>query len=237
MQILQENLNRGRFKRFANRRSPSDPATLSDYIDHILCNIAREYSRIAALEKGDTEAWQQLRDYLAHRALRRLQRFRNGPEIDTEAFDFAHDVCLIVFGEPYPFDVAFDAWTTVILNRLILARYNRSTDALDRPALPQPIDGSPAIDGDGETAPGDLLIDGQSLALFEKVENQSVILGAINRLQSLTQRRVIRYTYFQELDDAQIAKRLGKSKQAVYNLRKRALGRLKEILTEMGLQE
>jgi DNA-directed RNA polymerase specialized sigma24 family protein len=48
---------------------------------------------------------------------------------------------------------------------------------------------------------------------------------------------VIQDTFLRELDDAQIARRLGKSKQAVYNLRHRALARLQKILTQNIPQE
>lgn len=57
------------------------------------------------------------------------------------------------------------------------------------------------------------------------------MLDAIEQLRSKAQREIIIRT-FEELSDAQIAQQLGKSKQAVYNLRHRALARLKEILSE-----
>jgi RNA polymerase sigma factor (sigma-70 family) len=233
VQSVETNLATGRFQRVAASRAASRPLTLSAYIDRVTLHATREYARIHALENGDPLAWERLRALLLQRALRLMQRLRPHSASANEASNAAQQVCLIVFETRYPCDVPFDAWATTILNRLILARYTRSPDLLDRQttkSLEQP---TRADDPDGNQT-SELIADPQSLAPFEKIENQTLLLDAIDRLTSHTQRQVIVQTFLEEMDDAQIARRLGKSRQAVYNLRARALARLKEILTESG---
>ncbi len=227
--IVRNNLARGRFERFAGNSSPP-PSMLADYIDRILSYACLEQSRILALEMGDRGAWLQLRDYLMQRASRMIERLDHREPTGLAA-DLANQVCLIVFEEPYPFDVAFEAWITVILKNLVLARLTRSTDALDRRHRLDSLDVFRKSEiGEGITL-SDVIGDDKSLAQFDKAENRIMLQKAIDQLPSAPQRRVIQYSFLDELDDDEIARRLGKSKQAVYNLRQRALIRLKEILS------
>jgi len=231
IQIVQTNLNNGRFERFAASRSRRVPLTLVDYIDIVLLHVAEEHRRVDALEKGDATEWDRLCNLLARRAYRMVQHFRNVVDMPAAALDFANEACLIIFDECYPFDVSFDAWASTILKNLILTRYTRGTDIMDRTGI-ESLD-APVFIADeyaGNTL-GELFADKQSLAPFEKIENQTLLLNAIAQLQSPVQRQVVKDTYLRELDDAQIAQRLGKSKQAIYNLRHRALLRLRRILT------
>lgn len=230
-QIVQCNLDNGRFHRFATSRSQGNPLTLADYVDIVLLHLRCEHNRIDSLEKADSTEWERLREFLARRAYRIVQRFRNGTEAWADALDFANETCLIIFEERYPFDVSFEAWATTILKNLILTRYSRSTDVMDRSNAPESLDATDSANESAGNTLGELLADGQSLAPFEKVENQTVLLNAIAQLQSPAQRQVVRDTFLLELDDSQIAQRLGKSRQAVYNLRHRALVHLKGILT------
>lgn len=227
-QIIQTNLSNGRFQRFAAHRSRRHPFTLADYIDLVLLQFSREHERLALLEKDDSAEWQRLGKLLAHRAWRIVRHFRDGTDAWEEALNFAQETCLIIFEQRYPFDVSFEIWATRILKNLILARYERGTDILDRRQRLQ------SLDAPDPTSTGNILqesiADDQSLTPFDRVENQTLLLNAIAQL-SPAQRQVIQDTFLRELDDAQIARRLGKSKQAVYNLRHRALARLQQILT------
>jgi len=232
-QIIQTNLSNGRFQRFAAHRSRRHPFTLADYIDLVLLQFSREHERLALLEKDDSAEWQRLDKLLAHRAWRIVRHFRDGTDAWEEALNFAQETCLIIFEQRYPFDVSLEVWATKILKNLILARYTRSKDILDRRQRLESLDAETSEAGDSlqEVTP-----DTRSLVPFEKIENQTLLLNAMAQL-SPTQRQVIRDTFLRELDDAQIARRLGKSKQAVYNLRHRALARLQKILTQNIPQE
>jgi RNA polymerase sigma factor (sigma-70 family) len=229
--VVEENLTSGRFQRFATGRSERQPVTLVNYIDSVIFHCSREHARIQGLENGGTTEWNRLRDFLFRRAVPMVQRFRSGPDILASARDFAQQTCLIIFDECYPFDVSFDAWATTILKNLILAHYTRSPDVLNRFHPPESLDEPRGTDAESRPTLGELVPDNLSLALFEKTESQIVLLDAIDHLRSPAQRKVILETFLEELDDAHIARHLGKSKQAVYSLRHRALARLKEILS------
>ncbi len=228
VRIVQRDLARGRYERFAGNPSPQSP-TLTDYVDRILSYISLEQSRMLALETGDRDAWLELRDYLMRRASRMIARLDHN-ELPGQAADLANQVCLIVFEEPYPFDVEFEAWITVILKNLVLARLSRSTDALDRRHRIESLDVYRKNETGEAITFSDVVGDDKSLAAFEKAENRLLLQKAIEQLPSEPQRLVIQYSFLDEMDDDEIARRLGKSKQAVYNLRQRALVRLKEIL-------
>ncbi len=228
--IVQGNLNNGRFQRFAANRAQRQSLMFADYVDSVLLHLSREHDCIDALEKADATEWERLREFLARRAYRLVQRFRNGTEAWAEALDFANETCLIIFEERYPFDVAFEAWATTILKNLILTRYSRSTDVMDRANAPESLDAPDIANEHAGNTLGEMLADGQSSAPFEKIENQTLLLNVIAQLHP-AQRQVIQDTLLRGLDDTQIARRLGKSKQAVYNLRHRALVHLKRVLT------
>lgn len=227
---LCENLASGRFERFVAGSDRRQRLGLPDYVDRIIFHTEREFQRVKALEQGDPTEWNRLHETLFRRACRMIQPFRNGTDANMEARDFSQQACLIIFDQRYPFDVAFDAWATTILKNLVVAHYTRSSDVLRRPNAPSSLD-VPLRTEDGSVASlGDLLADAKSLAPFERVENQALLLDAIDQLRSSEQRNVIVWTFLDGLSDKQIAKRLGKSVQATYNLRWRALKRLRNIL-------
>ncbi len=78
---------------------------------------------------------------------------------------------------------------------------------------------------------GELVSDGISVAQFKRAEDTRLLQKAMGKLRSLPQQPVIKYPYLDDLEDDEIARRLGKTKQAVYHLRLRALARLKAIMT------
>ncbi len=227
---VEHNLASGRFQRLASSRSRTHPLELEDYIDRVVACACEESARLEALENGDSTAWEQLFFLLTRRAVAIVRQWRPIADIFGDAADFAQQACIIIYHKTYPCDVAFEAWATTILRNLISERYNRSRDALDRDGHPDSLDATASHDESGSTL-GELIADGQSLAPFDQVENLMVLLDAIDQLRSPAQKYVIIATYLEEQDDAAIARRLGKTKQAVYNLRERALAKLHEILT------
>lgn len=228
IRLVQRNLDNGRFERFASYRSRQKPLAIANYVDIMVYHVSRELDRVDALEKGDVQAWHELYRLLEQRADRMILRLRDARTASQQAPEFANETCAIIFENRYPFDISFDAWATTILNRLILARYTRSTDILDRQGPFASLDDPPRSNQDGFSL-GESLPDGQSLAPFDKIENLMFLQDTLAHLQSAQQRKVIEYTYLDELDDETIAKRMGKSKQSIYNLRNRALIRLKHI--------
>lgn len=229
--LVEGNLANGRFQRLAASRTKRHPLGLEEYIDRVISYARQEYARVHALEQAEPNEWNRLRDLLYHRAIPMVRHFRNGSEVIDEASDFAQQACAIIFDERYPCDVSFEAWAVTILKNLVLAHYARSPDVLNRPDRLRSLDQPKLADGEGDTLLSDLLADPDSPKPFDRIEDQIILLEAVERLGP-TQRQVIRWSFLEELEDAQIAKRLGKSKQAVYNLRQRALVRLKILLVE-----
>jgi RNA polymerase sigma factor (sigma-70 family) len=231
-----KNIERGRFDRLVTNRQRPNPFTLADYVAIVVRCALAERPRILAFERNDANEWKKLSDFLEQRATRMLQRIDGNSTIDAHAKEFAQDACLIIFSNPYPCDVAFEAWTTRILKNHILARRTRSGDAMNRPYLLDSLD-RPRRSEDHANTLGDLIPDPQSLASFDKIDDQVVLQSAIEKIRSRAQRQVIVGTYFDGLSDDQIAQQLKKTTQAIYNLRQRALLRLREILAQMEVKE
>ena len=230
--IVHQNLQNERFQRLAKSRSGRFPLTLPSYVDRVIFYLDHESTRWQALKCGNNEAWQRLGNFLSKRAQRLLRHFRDGSQVEAEVYDFAQETCLAIYKADYPFDVPFEAWATTILNRQILARYTRSKDAANRPQAPDSLD-EPSNPNRGDSdSLADLLADPHSLEPFERIEIQAELRDAIDMLRSPNQREVVIATYFEGLDDAHIAQRLRKTKQAVYSLRLRGLAGLRVLLAD-----
>jgi len=147
-----------------------------------------------------------------------------------EAVDFAQETCEAIFSHPFPYDVSFDAWATLILKNRILWRHTRSRELMDRMPGTLSLDQPNWSGADDNFSLYDLLADPSDGSTFESLEVQERLIQAIARLGSQAQQQVIVDTFLYELTDDEIARRLGKTRQAVYNLRHRALRHLKKIL-------
>ncbi len=205
-----------------------DAGRFADYVDRVIATYLQEHVRVERLVERDEATWTNLFEQLTNRAYRFLQR-RQVPAARAadEARDFAQQACERIYNAPFPFDAPFDAWATRILFNEIRQRDTRSRDLTDRTRGIISLD----LGTEGnDFSLYEVLFDPASSAIFEQLEIQIWLLRAIDRLRSRAQQQVIIYTYFDELSDAEIAQRLGKSRQAIYNLRHRALRKLKKIL-------
>jgi len=75
----------------------------------------------------------------------------------------------------------------------------------------------------------ELLDDGRADAAFERLEARLWLSQALAHLGSEAQQQVIIDKYFYELGDEEIARRMGKSTQAVWSLRHRGLRNLRRV--------
>jgi RNA polymerase sigma factor (sigma-70 family) len=233
-QIVARNLKSGRAQRVTtiqrNTTSADNQVGLETYIDRVITTYLKEHRRIARLADRDNAEWALLFEQLSNRAYNMLLRWRVPSDLATDrSIDFAQDTCEIIFVHPYPFDVNFDAWATLILKNRILGQYTRSRDLLDQAALMYSLDQQDP-DGDNNSFSWHDLLADETTPAFERAEIQELLLQAIDRLPSRSQQQVIIYIYFDELNEAEIAQRLHKSEQAIYNLKHRALGHLRQIL-------
>lgn len=206
-----------------------DPRTA--YVDHVIETYLRESERVESLAAKDEAAWSEFYEQKATHAYRILRRGQMpAARAATEAEDFAQQACETIFSETFPYDVPFDAWAGRILINLILHRDTRSNELLDREPGISSLDQFSRRDPDSDFSLYQLLTDESSEAIFERLEIQEQLLQAIAGLPSEAQQHVIIDTFFYELTDDEIQQRLGKSRQAVYNLRHRALRNLRQIL-------
>lgn len=150
----------------------------------------------------------------------------------SDAADFAQQACESIINTIFPYDVPFDAWALVILTNHIRQRYLRSRDLIDRNRTVESLDRSDGEDPNPMTSLHELLQDPAADDHFERADLQQQIVNAIARLPSQAQQDVVIYSYLYGWSDEQIAEHMHKTKQAVYNLRHRALPRLRKILSE-----
>ncbi|HEY4690878.1 MAG TPA: sigma-70 family RNA polymerase sigma factor [Anaerolineae bacterium] len=234
--IVRDNLTSGRAQRvMGNRRERSSaaPMHLEQYVDSVIALYLAEHQRVKRLAACDNEEWFGLQMLLAKRAFRILQRWpaaRQQPS--DEAADFAQQTCESIFNTIFPYDVPFAAWATVILTNHIRQRYMRSRDLIDRSRAIESLDHPNGGDPDHLTSLYEILNDPAADEPFEKIDLQQQLLDAIARLPSQAQQDVVIYSFLYGWSDEQLAQRAGKTKQAIYNLRHRALQQLRQILSQ-----
>lgn len=241
-EIVAENLASGRAQRVvgaweqgstgAGESAPQLPCSLlAAYRERVTAIYLQEHERVAALAQGEHAAWGVLFQQLAQRAYHMLLCTGVAAEqAQLEACDFAQQACETIFRQRFPYDVPFDAWATLILKNHIRWRDARSQDLTDRDPGVLSLDCLGRGGGEGDLSLHDLLADPSGASAFDCVEVQERLLQAIGQLRSRAQQQVIIDTFFYELDDGEIAERLGKSRNAVQILRHRALKGLREIL-------
>ena len=231
--IVSQNVASGRAQRVMAGQSIEgrEKLSLETYIDRVVNFYLREHSRVEALAARNEAAWTKLLEQLAGRAYNILLHLQvPSKRARGEAANFAQAACEVIFSYPFPYDVSFDAWATRILKNCILWRYTRSQDLIDREPRILSLDRPGWSETDDDFSLYDLLADDSGASAFKRLEVREWLIQAIARLGSQAQQRVIIDTFFYELSDEEIAKRLGKTRQAVYNLRFRALQRFKELL-------
>jgi RNA polymerase sigma factor (sigma-70 family) len=210
---------------------------LERYIDKVIGIYTQEHARVERLAESDDEEWGRLQDWLTRRAVSMLRQWEAGiARPQDEAADFAQQACESIFRARFPFDVPFEAWAALILKNHIRQRYTRSRDLIDRRSV-DTLDGWNGRGVDHEDGRYDSVSDSAANSEFEYLDVREELLNAIAQLPSLAQQRVIIDSAFYERSDAELAERLGRTKQAVYNLRLRALRHLKEILLKMRSQD
>jgi len=231
--IVSQNVASGRAQRVMAGPSTAGREELpfETYVDRVVNSYLQEHGRVEALAAQNKAAWAELFVQLAGRAYNILLRLQVPPgRARGEAADFAQATCEVIFSHPFPYDVSFDAWATRILKNRILWRYTRSQDLIDREPRMLSLDRPGWSETGDDFSLYDLLSDDSGASAFEGVEVREWLIQAIAGLRSQAQQQVIVDGFFYQLSDEEIAKRLGRTRQAVYNLRHRALQGLRQIL-------
>ncbi|RLC55059.1 MAG: hypothetical protein DRI79_01300 [Chloroflexi bacterium] len=227
--ILQTNLSNGRWRHAARVDGAARPNSpeLQRYAVRVATHYWAERERMARLAARDWDLWEELHGQLLKSAYHVLRDHfgLSHPVAYERANDYAQESCELIFRGRYPFDVPFHAWATRVLLNCIHAGEGRSTDLLDRGTFVEP---APADAQEFE------LID--EMCWFESEQSlwrwevREVLWDAIQQLASPAQQQVIIQDFWYGQSSTEIAQELGKTPQAVYNLRHQALASLKAIL-------
>jgi RNA polymerase sigma factor (sigma-70 family) len=221
-----------RVTQYSSAQLPGDETILAAYITGVVKIYLQEHQRIEQLGNGHEEAWVTVINILMPRAVYALQRgLPTGTNVTSEAVELVQDACAIIYSNAFPYDVPFVAWVLKILNNLVLKKFTRSRDLIDRrPAVITSFDHPRQLDPDGSASLYDFVADESGEIPFEQIEQHEWLISAIESLRSQPQQQVIVLSYFHHLSDDEIAAVLAKSKNAVQILRHRALQKLKIIL-------
>jgi RNA polymerase sigma factor (sigma-70 family) len=214
--IVECNLRSGRFQRVCNFRCRV--LAHEEYTVLVRGYYIQHSPMVLHLEQGDLEAWEQL----SHRLFRvaytlLLNRNWNAEQAYVRAQEAMQEACLSIYCRVYPYDCPFDAWVFTILHHHVFRSYHRSRNPLDFPDVTHPLDELP----EKAAEPTE----------FTDIERHEPFLCALKQLHSPAQRQVIDCLFFQGLSPEETAQKLGKTIQAVYNLKGRALANLSSLLT------
>ncbi|MFN8472535.1 MAG: RNA polymerase sigma factor [Anaerolineae bacterium] len=215
--IVRRNVESGRFTRV--QKYHDGALTEEEYTQIVTQHYLEQHSMIALLRQGDGQTWELLTQRLYRAATSLLrQRGWDGEQAEERAQEVVQDTALIIFEHPFPYDCPFDAWSFLILR-------NRVAGALSRP---NPLNNPHNVLPD-ETEDS---LELAELPDIRSIERSLWVLEALEQVDSEAQRRVIEYEFLEGLPVVEIAERLGRTPQAVYNLKNRALRALYEIIAE-----
>ena len=230
--ILYYNFTTERWKRVIDRdpiQYPDRETAIQAYAYRVAAGYEEQHLRVHLLERGESQAWKELRAWLlqaAHITLRRKYDLHQ-TALSYEADECVQRSCEIIYTTRFPYDVAFDAWARRILENAIRKRY-RQTDIRRCDFFDDLIMSS--FLNDAENLPMQECEIRDPRCSLEGWELVNLVIDLISHLPSRSQQEVMQLTCFYDLDDAEIAKRMGKSVQAVHNLRNRARGNLLRFL-------
>lgn len=235
--IVQQNLTSGRIERVmlkSGQHQTLSLPVLQSYVDRVIETYLKESPRVTALLKNDEEAWTEFDQWLIKRTHSALRKLFTSDASAPDPADFSQEACQVLIKKlpEYHYDASFEAWVTVILRNIILKRYMRSRDIIDRNPSVASLDRPIKSQSSEGASLWELLADSSQLATFEQVENRMLIVDALKQLKSKAQQTVIIYTYFYQLPDAEIGQLLNKSPNNIAQLRFRALRNLRKILED-----
>lgn len=228
--ILRRNLRLGRAQRvMAKQGGDLSATTWLAYQRQVVQVYWHEYGRVCRLAENDRQAWELLWRELANAArLALLRYFMGGAAAEDRACDASQQACAQIFANAFPFDAPFSRWACAILRNCILQVLTRSSDLLDRHPYIESLDDLDAPRG----AHGALAFAHWSEDAYTHSDQMGALIAAIERMQSQNRRQVLMYSYFEDMDDKEIAEAMHRSTGVIHTLRHRALRQLREIMAE-----
>ncbi len=227
--ILMTNISTGRWLRVVRnnlKHAETPEKALYSYGRRVATYYWEERVRVSLLVDGNEAAWGELCGYLEQRAYNILVFHLNMPnELSRDqACDHAQDACERILRGRYPYDIPFNAWAARILDNCIKDLF-RSKDLLDRVLVAD----ASLTDVESIGDRYEYTVPRSPFESIDDVDERLQLMSAIARLPSQAQQQVVMLS-LQGMEDSDIASQLGKSVQAVYNLRHRAVRELSKLL-------
>lgn len=217
--ILLANLDRGRVHSFTE----GDPLRIRTYVRRVADGFSALHAHLRQLQtERDPEVWGPLYERMQTWAYNFLLRKNFAADDHTRelAVECAHEAALHLLHSHFPYDTDFDAWAHIIVQNACRKFIHRN---MKKSVVPQ--EKQVELEDD-LTDPNNVLLEAQTMLAELGAELESALAQL-----SEARRSVIQMTYFDELEPAEIAQKLGKSVGAVYSLHFNALEDLRKILS------
>lgn len=229
--LLHENIDSGRFQSVQKLYHGGNLSEIQ-YAHIVTSHYIKNHDRIIALSQGNSLEWQNLWERLYRLAYHQLVKYGWDQETaQKRAEEVVQDSCLTIYHHRYPFDCSFDAWSAFIMLNTLKRSYLRTHNPLD---VPGGITALSTIDDNGEGSDewskAQFIAQGESVETFRVLDDREQLFWAIQQLPSLAQRQVIVGMFFEGLSAADMAKQLGRTNQAVFNLKHQAMTKLHHLL-------
>ncbi len=233
LSALRHNLRTGRAQKFMARlhpdATPHGTCTVvnqligcwnawSAYRNLVLDTYQAERRRILALSHKENAAWEHLANSLARSATAIFCHWgMSYHAAEDRGQDAAQQACAQIYAAIFPCDVPFDCWAYTVLKNVILQTRLRSHDLLDRNPFVKSLDELNETESSvaNEPDPG------------ARSDAMTSLLNAIGRMKSANRRQVLIHTYFDDMEDDEIATAMGRSTGVIYTLRHRAVRQLR----------
>ena len=216
--VLEQNLASGRAARYIERNGLPG---LEAYVQRVVQIALAEVDRLLEIYDRGELVWDVMTRQLQRDA--RIQLHRQGlppGEIEARAADLAQEVCLILLRVHYPADVPYMQWVRRVLRNHINHCSFRSRELLDSRQVER-------VDLTEWELMDQAAVTDEPLAGREADE----LAWALERLPSAAQRQIMRRS-LEGWPLENIAAEIGRSPQAVYNLRHRAIREIQRLLKE-----
>jgi len=233
-ELLEHNFAKGRWQQVMRKEFPFRDldAAIQAYANRVAAGYEEQHTRVEPLQQGEAKAWTTLRCWLEKCARSRLQRqfYLEGENLQYEVEELVQDTCEAILTTYFPYDVIFEAWVSCILHNLIRRHYRAAkvrhcitfADMMAETLSPG---GPNAEEQEWEWEFPD------PCQPLESWELHNLFEDLLAQLPTEEQRQVTRLTYILGWDAEAIATQMGKTRQAVYNLRNRGLTNLQCLLS------
>ena len=205
-----------------------DSLQLDEYIVTVINNYSLWHEFLFSVQiERDVTVWESLLKKLIHFAYQYFlhKNFDSSPYTHEIAEECATKAAEAILLAQFPYDSNFDAWARRIVQFKCLKFMSEEMQKRKIPADMQ-VEYDEELENSAETP--------DMLETLLEGELRSIIEAALKQIPE-SRRNVIIMRYFEELPPNEIAKKIGKSIDAVYSLHFNALQDLRKIFIKTGI--